>query len=92
MLRTGLLTPGTAVVGRVCDADTTAHIQPDGHLRLATGDVFRNPMTPPVPLWASAARACCSGTSRGRTAPGSRSGTFAGLQRRLDLEDASLDD
>jgi len=43
MLRTGLLTPGTAVVGRVGDADTTAHIQPDGHLRLATGDVFRKP-------------------------------------------------
>jgi hypothetical protein len=43
MVRAGVLAPGTPVVGRVGDVDTTAEIQPDGQLRLPTGDVFRKP-------------------------------------------------
>ena len=43
MIRKGVLTPGTLLVGNVGGTDTTAHIQPDGHLKLATGDAFRKP-------------------------------------------------
>ena len=41
MIRRGTLTPGTPLIGDVDGTDITAHIQPDGQLRLATGDVFR---------------------------------------------------
>jgi hypothetical protein len=41
MIGKGVLTPGTPLVGNVGGTDTTARIQPDGQLRLATGDVFR---------------------------------------------------
>ena len=41
MIRKGVLTPGTPLVGNVSGIDTTAQIQPDGHLRLTTGDSFR---------------------------------------------------
>jgi hypothetical protein len=41
MIRKGVLTPGTPLVGNVGGTDTTAHIQPDGQLKLATGDAFR---------------------------------------------------
>jgi hypothetical protein len=41
MIRKGVLAPGTPVIGHVDGADTTAEIQPDGQLRLSTGDVFR---------------------------------------------------
>ncbi|MEV7624102.1 DUF1524 domain-containing protein [Actinoplanes sp. NPDC089786] len=43
MIRKGVLVPGTAIVGCVDGDDTTAEIQPDGQLRLHTGDVFRKP-------------------------------------------------
>lgn len=43
MVRSGVLKPGTLLVGNVGGTDITAHIQPDGHLKLATGDVFRKP-------------------------------------------------
>lgn len=43
MVRNGVLTPGTPLVGNVNGTDTRAHIQPDGQLRLSTGDVFRKP-------------------------------------------------
>jgi len=43
MIRKGVLTPGTLLVGNVGDTDTTAQIQPDGHLKLTTGDAFRKP-------------------------------------------------
>jgi hypothetical protein len=41
MIRNGVLTPGTPLVGNVGGIDTKAHIQPDGQLKLATGDTFR---------------------------------------------------
>jgi Protein of unknown function DUF262/Restriction Enzyme Adenine Methylase Associated/Protein of unknown function (DUF1524) len=41
MIRRGALTPGTPLVANVGGTDITARIQPDGQLRLATGDVFR---------------------------------------------------
>jgi hypothetical protein len=43
MIRKGVLAPGTTLIGNVGGADTTARVQPDGQLRLATGDVFRKP-------------------------------------------------
>lgn len=43
MIRKGVLTAGTPVVGNLGDTGTTAHIQPDGQLKLATGDLFRKP-------------------------------------------------
>jgi hypothetical protein len=41
MIRKGVLAPGTPVIGHADGADTTAEIQPDGQLRLSTGDTFR---------------------------------------------------
>jgi len=41
MIRKGALTPGTPLVANLGGTDITARIQPDGQLKLATGDVFR---------------------------------------------------
>jgi hypothetical protein len=41
MIRKGVLAAGTSLVGNFDGTDTTAHIQPDGQLKLATGDTFR---------------------------------------------------
>ena len=41
MLRKGILTPDTPVVGHVKGLEKTARIQADGQLRLPSGDVFR---------------------------------------------------
>jgi RAMA domain-containing protein len=73
MIRKGVLTPGTPLVGN----DTTAHIQPDGQLRLATGDVFRKPDDAARAVTGKRTKACCSGMSHPQTAPASRSGSPA---------------
>lgn len=41
MIRRGVLTPGIQLVGNAGGTDTTARLQPDGHLELATGDALR---------------------------------------------------
>jgi Restriction Enzyme Adenine Methylase Associated len=43
MIRKGVLTPGTRIVGSIDGTDAIAHIQSDGQLKLKTGDLFRKP-------------------------------------------------
>jgi CubicO group peptidase (beta-lactamase class C family) len=41
MVRAGALPAGTQLVGVVGGNDTWAQVEPDGHLRLPTGETFR---------------------------------------------------
>jgi len=43
MIRKGILLPGTEIIGHADDTDTTAELQPDGQLKLHTGEIFRKP-------------------------------------------------